>query len=351
MAKLNMADIARLAGVSSATVSRAIHTPYKVRDETRSKVLHAIREHNYIYNAAAADLSRRRSKVIGLLIPTTRSPVFAETTLAIQEYCQSAGYAVILGNTGYDAAVEKRLLQQFEERRVAGIILTGFTLACESEVADLRTHGIPHVVIWENLPDRDINFVGFDNFKTAQKMTEYLMSLGHRRIGLIIGPYSKVGRVRKRREGFNDAMKKGGLAIDPALVIETEPTLENGEEAMSILLGLPEPPSAVFAASDVLAIGALKAARQAGLAVPEQISIAGHDDIGFAAYTQPPLTTMRVRSYDIGRRAVEVLLDEIDSGKCRPRRQCLAAELVLRGSCGPCDPSHAHARRLNRKET
>ncbi|MFZ0611494.1 MAG: LacI family DNA-binding transcriptional regulator [Desulfobacterales bacterium] len=338
MAKLNMADIARLSGVSLATVSRAIHTPHKVRDETRSKVLDAIREHNYIYNAAAADLSRRHSKVIGLLIPTTRSPVFAETTLAIQEYCQSAGYAVILGNTGYDAAVEKRLLQQFEERRVAGIILTGFTFACESEVADLRTHGIPHVVIWENLPDRDINFVGFDNFKTAQKMTEYLISLGHRRIGLIIGPYSKVGRVRKRWEGFNHALEKRSLVVDPSLVVETEPTLENGEAAMSILLGLPEPPSAVFAASDVLAIGALKAARQAGLAVPEQISIAGHDDIGFAAYTQPPLTTMRVRSYDIGRRAVEVLLDEIDSGKCRPRRQCLAAELVVRGSCGRCKP-------------
>ncbi|MFZ0134383.1 MAG: LacI family DNA-binding transcriptional regulator [Desulfobacterales bacterium] len=338
MAKLNMADIARLSGVSLATVSRAIHTPDKVRDETRSKVLDAIREHNYIYNAAAADLSRRHSKVIGLLIPTTRSPVFAETILAIQEYCQSAGYAVILGNTGYDAAVEKRLLQQFEERRVAGIILTGFTLACESEVADLRTHGIPHVVIWENLHDQDINSVGFDNFKTAQKMTAYLISLGHRRIGLIIGPYSKVGRVRKRWEGFNFAMEKRGLVVDPSLVVETEPTLENGEAAMSILLGLPEPPSAVFAASDVLAIGALKAARQAGLAVPEQVSIAGHDDIGFAAYTQPPLTTVRVKSYDIGRRAVEVLLDEIDSGKCRPRRHCLAAELVVRGSCGQFEP-------------
>ncbi|MFZ0243644.1 MAG: LacI family DNA-binding transcriptional regulator [Desulfobacterales bacterium] len=334
MVKPNMADIARLSGVSLATVSRAIHAPHKVRDETRKKVLGAIREHNYIYNAAAADLSRRQSKVIGLLIPTTRSPVFAESILAIQEYSQSAGYAVILGNTSYNAATEKRLLQQFEERRVAGVILTGFTFACEADVAGLKVHGIPHVIIWEDLNDRDINFVGFDNFRTAQQMTEHLISFGHRRIGLIIGPYSKVGRVRKRWEGFKHSMEKNGLAVDPALVVETEPTLENGEAAMSFLLGRPEPPTAVFAASDVLAIGALKAARQAGLAVPEQISVAGHDDIGFAAYTQPPLTTMRVRSYEIGRLAVEVLLEEIDTGKCRPRRHCLAAELVVRGSCG-----------------
>ena len=339
MAKLNMADIARLSGVSMATVSRAIHAPHKLRLETRNKVLRAIKKNNYIYNAAAADLSRRHTKVIGLLIPTTRSPVFAESILAIQEHCQNIGYAVILGNTRYDAATEKHLLQQFQERRVAGVILTGFTFECESNLAELEDHGIPHVVIWEKLDETGIDYVGFDNFLTAKKMTEYLISLGHHRIGLILGPYSKVGRVRKRWDGFRSEMEKHGLPVDPAMVVETEPTLENGRTAMNSLLLLPHPPTAVFAASDVLAIGALKAARDAGLAVPQQISIAGHDDIGFAAYTEPPLTTVRVNSYAIGRLAVEVLLDRIESKKKRPRHHCLETMLVVRGSCGPKNTS------------
>ena len=323
MTKLSIEDIAKLAGVSSATVSRAIHSPHKVRAETRARVYQLFEKHNYIYNAPAADLSRQKTKVIGLLVPTTRSPVFANSVFAIQEKCQGYGYSVILGNTQYDAQIEERLIRQFQERRVAGMILTGFAFGREQVVTELIEAGLPTVVIWEKIDDPIINYVGFDNFQTAYSMTEYLIQLGHRRLGLIMGPYSKVGRVRKRWAGFQAAMAKQGLEIDPDLVIEKEPTLQNGQEAMVQLLDRPERPTAVFAASDVLAIGALKAAKDRGLKVPRDISIAGHDDIDFAAYTDPPLTTVRVAGYEIGQLAVEVLLSKIENNKGPVRQHCL----------------------------
>jgi DNA-binding LacI/PurR family transcriptional regulator len=334
LTKLNIEDIAKLAGVSSATVSRVIHSPQKVRPETRRRVCQLFEKHHYIYNATAADLSRQKTKVIGLLVPTTRSPVFANSVLAVQEQCQNYGYSVFLGNTQYDAQTEERLIRQFQERRVAGMILTGFAFGREQLVTDLIEAGLPTVVIWEKLDDPLINYVGFDNFQTAYVMTNYLINLGHRRIGLIMGPYSKVGRVRKRWEGFRAAMAEKGLKIEPGLVIEKEPTLKNGEEAMAQLLNHHKRPTAVFAASDVFAIGALKAAKERGLMVPRDISIAGHDDIDFAAYSTPSLTTVRVPSYEIGRLAVEVLLSKIENNKGRSRQHCLETKLVIRESCG-----------------
>jgi DNA-binding LacI/PurR family transcriptional regulator len=332
--RLSIEDIAKLAGVSSATVSRVIHSPQKVRAETRTRVCQLFEKHNYIYNAAAADLSRQKTKVIGLLVPTTRSPVFADSVFAIQEKCQDSGYSVILGNTQYDGHIEEQLIRQFQERRVAGMILTGYTFGLEQVVLDLIRSGLPTVVIWEKLDDPFMNYVGFDNFQTAYSMTEYLIQLGHESIGLIMGPYSKVGRVRRRLEGFQTAMVKKGLEIDPELIIEKEPTLQNGQDAMNQLLDHSRKPTGVFAASDVLAIGALKAAKERGLQVPQDISIAGHDDIDFAAYTDPPLTTVRVSGYEIGRLAVEVLLSKIENNKGPVHRHCLETHLVIRKSCG-----------------
>jgi DNA-binding LacI/PurR family transcriptional regulator len=335
LTRLSIEDIAKLAGVSSATVSRAIHSPHKVRAETRTRVYQLFEKHNYIYNAAAADLSRQKSKVIGLLVPTTRSPVFANSVLAIQERCQDSGYSVILGNTQYDARIEEQLIRQFQERRVAGMILTGFTLGLEQIVLDLIRTGLPIIVIWEKLDDPMFNYIGFDNFQTAYSMTDYLIKLGHKRIGLIMGPYSKMGRVRKRLEGFRTAMINQGIEIDPGLIIEKEPTLQNGEEALNQLLDHPRRPTAVFAASDVLAIGAIKAAKERGLKVPQDISIAGHDDIDFAAYTDPPLTTVRVAGYEIGRLAAESLLSKIENSNGPGHRICLEPDLVIRQSCCP----------------
>lgn len=333
MNKPTMKHIAGLAGVSATTVSRVFHSPQLVRSETRERVLRISKKHKYIYNAPAGDLSRKNSKVLGVLIPTAKNSIFGNSVIAIQEAAQEHGFSIMLGNTHYDSKIEKNLLRRFQERQVAGLILTGFNLDHELFIKELAGMGIPCVVIWEKLDDNVTSYVGFDNFKASFTVTEYLISLKHKRIGLLIGPFTKMGRVEKRLEGYISALEKNGISFDPSLVIEREPTLIDGKEAMGVLLSLPERPTAVFAASDWLAIGGLAAIKEEGLHVPEDISLAGFDDIDVAAYCDPPLTTMRVPAYEMGQLAMRALLDMVNNNGSEIRQYCFDTDLIIRKSC------------------
>jgi DNA-binding LacI/PurR family transcriptional regulator len=281
----------------------------------------------------ASDFSKKRSSVIGVIIPTTKGAIFSNSTQTIQEKAQERGFSLIIGNTGYDGDVESTLLRQFQERRLAGIILTGFAIGQESAVREVVQSGIPCVVIWETLDDSSLSFVGFNNFTAAYSMTEYLIRLKHQRIGLILGPYTKVRRARRRLEGYQAALGDNALRYDPRMVIEKQPTLLEGEEAMRKLLSMRQPPTAVFAASDMLAVGALAAAREMGFRVPEDVSVAGFDDIDFAAFCNPPLTTVRVPASQMGAMAVEVLMEMIEGNSGEVRQITLDTELIVRGSC------------------
>jgi DNA-binding LacI/PurR family transcriptional regulator len=290
-------------------------------------------ELHYVYNATAGDLSRNRSSIIGVIIPTAKSLVFSSSLLALQEIAQESNYSLIVGSSKYDAQIERKLLQQFQERRVAGVILTGFVRGQESLVKDLVASGIPCVVIWDKLEDPELSYAGFDNFRATYAMTEYLIGLGHRNIGLIIGPYSKVARVSKRLEGFKAALEDHGLAFRPEWVCEKEPILVNGKEAMSRLLSLSERPTAVFAASDTLAIGAMAAIRDLGLKIPDDISLAGFDDVEVSAYCNPPLTTVKVPAYEIGQMAMKILMETVDNPAAPVRQYCLDTSVIVRNSC------------------
>jgi DNA-binding LacI/PurR family transcriptional regulator len=331
--KITMQEIAVIAGVSLATVSRSIHSPHLVKAETLQMIRRVMEETRYVYNATAGDFSKKRSSVIGVIIPTTKGAIFANSTLVIQEKAQEKGFSVIMASTGYDTEAELRLLRHFQERRLAGVILTGFSIGHERAIEDLVQSGIPCVVVWEALRNSTLSYVGFDNFKAAYSMTDYLIKLKHRDIGLILGPYTKVGRARKRLEGYRAALEENGIPFDLSLVIEKQPTLAEGKEAMGALLSWERRPSAVFAASDMLAIGALVAAREKGLQVPRDISVAGFDDIDFAAYCNPPLTTVRVPAKEIGETAVQVLLEMIEGNSDKGRQIALETELVIRASC------------------
>jgi DNA-binding LacI/PurR family transcriptional regulator len=331
--KLTMDDIARLAGVSKATVSRIIHSPHLVRPEKRDRIRRIMESNHYVYDAIAGDLSRKRSSVIGLIIPTIKSSIFASSTHGVQEHAKEHGYSIIIGNTNYNPESEVELVRLLQQRRVAGLILTGITRGVKELVNRLTRAGIPCVATWETVDDPGINYVGFDNFKAARAMTEYLIRLKHRRIGLIIGPYQRVERVRLRLEGYRKALEAYGIPFDPSLVMERGYTLVEGKEAMGHLLSLANRPTAVFAASDVLAMGALAAARDRGLSVPGNVSIAGFDDIDFAAYTDPPLTTVKVPAYEMGQLAMKVLLERIENDASQVRQYCLDTDLIIRGSC------------------
>ncbi len=341
MGKATMQEISKLAGVSPATVSRALHSPHLVRKATRERIAQAMQTADYVYNATAADLSRRRSTTIGVIIPTTRSLVFSTSLLAIQEAAQENNFTIMAGSSKYDPATESALIAQFQERRLAGIILTGFLNGQQALIRRLVRDGMPCIVIWDKPDEPDLSYVGFDNRKATYAITDYLVGLRHRRIGLIIGPYSKVDRVRRRLEGFLAALKDRGIPHAPELIIEKEPTLVDGREAMTRLMSLPERPTAVLAASDTLAVGAMAAARDLGLRIPQDVSLAGFDDIDVAAFCNPPLTTVRVPAYEIGRLAVKVILEMGRTGNLEPQRYCLDTSLIIRQSC----------RKLKRNET
>jgi DNA-binding LacI/PurR family transcriptional regulator len=329
-----MNEIAKLAGVSKSTVSRALHSPHMVNTKTRHHILRLMEENRYVYNSAAADLSKSRATIIGLLAPTARRVAFGTTVLAIVEGAEDYGLSVILGNTSFDYETERRLLRRFEERHVAGLILTGFLEGQETLIRELcGEKGIPIVITWEVLQEEGISYVGFDNHRAACTAMEYLIGLNHRRIGLILGPYTKIRRIRQRFEGYRETLDTHGIPYDASLVVEREPSLISGKEAMGRLLSLPNPPTAVFAMSDETAIGAIAAAKERGLRVPDDVSILGFNDIEYAAYCDPPLTTIRVPAYEMGQIALKVLTEMIRHGARAAGQYRLDTDLIVRQSC------------------
>jgi DNA-binding LacI/PurR family transcriptional regulator len=330
---IKMEDLARLSGKSVATVSRTFRKPEMVKQQTRDRIMSFAKKHNYIYDATAGDLSRNHSTVFGVLVPTTNRSLFGNSILGIQEKTAERGYSVIIGNTKYDKNVEENLLKMFQQRRVAGLIITGFSMGNEDLVNSLVNSGIACVVIWEKLSISNISYVGFDNSAAAYSMMEYLIYLNHRRVGLIVGPFSKMQRTKKRHDGYLAALDNHGIAYDSSLVVECNLDFIEGKYAAIKLMSLAKPPTAIFAASDTLAIGALAGIKECGLNVPQDVSLAGFDDIDFAAYCDPPLTTIRIPAYEMGQLAVAIILKKLEKKEIGVRQYCLDTELIIRKSC------------------
>lgn len=331
---INMRGVAKRANVSVATVSRALRNPEVVSADTLRRIQAAAAELGYVPNATASDILTGSSSVIGLLVPTASNALFGETLHGVQDVTADAGFSVIQCATHYEAHKEKALIDLLLQRRVHAMILTGVTDDQAPQIERLAEEGWCRiVVVWQKPgPVEAMSYVGIDNHGAARRMTEYLIGLGHRRIGLIVGPYSRGARARHRLEGYRAALDAAGIAFDGELVVERRPDLLEGYEAMEKLISLRARPTAVFAASDVFAIGALKAAKHHGLSVPDDISLCGFDDMDMAAYQEPPLTTIHIDAYRIGRLAAQVALEPIGS-PCR--NYCLDSDLIVRASTGP----------------
>lgn len=334
---MNMREVARRANVSVATVSRALNNTDQVSSNTLEKVRRAAEDLGYVYNVTARDILKGRSTVIGLLVPTSSSTLFGETIHGVQDVTTEAGFSVIQGATHYDQDTEDALIESMLERRVHALILTGVTFRNEDRIRRLaKDQWTRIVVVWEKpKTDLGISYVGIDNRDAAARMTQHLIDLGHRRIGMIVGPFSRTARVKHRLEGYRDALEKAGIAFDPDIVMERRPDLLEGREAMDMLMGMENRPTAVFAASDLFAIGALKAAKQRGMLVPDDVSIAGFDDMNFGAYQDPPITTVRVDAFRIGKLAAQIAVEPVGTPE---RNYCLDCDLVIRGSTGPYRP-------------
>lgn len=332
MEKVTIYEIAKKVGTSPATVSRAIHSPHMLSPKTLERIQAAMKESNYSYNAAAANFSRGSSSTIHVVIPVLGSSVFSSTVMGVQEVAFRHKLSVVVSSTNYDKNIELDLLKQALEQRCAGALLTGFCKDNMERVRALAEKDLPLVVMWEKA-SADLNSVGFDNYAVSKKALSYLFSLGHRRIGCLFGPYSIFHRAQLRLDAYRDLLAEYDVAEDPALYLEGRPTIDDGKRGMTKLLSLKDVPTAVFCTNDLQAIGAYDVIRRAGLRIPDDISVFGFDDIEVSPYMFPPLDTVHVPGYDIGRLSAQRLLEMLGTPGLEPVQQIVETPLLYRGSC------------------
>lgn len=329
-APATLRQIAREAGVSVATVSRALRRPGTVSDETRQRILTLVARHSYVPDARAASFSSRRTGLIGLIVPTISNSIYAAFTEAVQNRLQVAGRKLLIANTNYSAEIESQIVHKLVESRVEGVILTGYRRD-PALYQLLRHYRIPFVVTWSTSPDAAVPAISFDNRAASKAATTALISLGHRRIGLICGVSAVNDRASQRISGYRAALAESGLAFDPALIAERPFDAAEGAAAAEAIMRLAHPPTALFCANDIQALGALFACQRLGISVPADLSIMGFDDLPMIRVAHPPLSTVHVPAHEMGEAAADALVRAVETG--RPiRSRSLDATIVLRES-------------------
>lgn len=327
-------NVAKLAGVSVATVSRVLNGDEVVKEKTKTKVLDAIKKLNYKPNRVAQRLrtTRKTSKLVGLLIPDIQNPFYVDVIRGIEEYAYANNAAVIIGNFSQDEKKEKLYLDILKSESV-----DGFVVAPSNEkdqyVKQLIQDGFPIVCIDRGLKDVDVDLVKVDNQQGVFKAIEHLIKLGHKRIGFVVGNPS-IPTSQERLDGYHQAMKQYGIEIDPTLLLGEKSDYESGTRLTARLLDLENPPTAIFTGNNLLTLGALEVINQRGQRIPEDVAIIGFDDVYWANSLNPPLTAVRQPGFEIGKKAMELLMQRIQSPDAATLDVIFKTELMVRKSCG-----------------
>ncbi len=328
-------DVARLAGVSTATVSRVLNSPAQVDAETQRLVRAAVLKLHYVPHGAARALRSARSHMVGAVVPSFDYALYARTTSALQAVLDARGYSLVLAEHHYDLAAEVRTTEQLVRRGVDAFVFVGvdhdpalFTL--------LEGYGRPYVLTWGVDPMRRHPSIGFDNRAATFAMTRHLLGLGHRRFGLLSAPTAGNDRATERGAGMRAALAEAGLALDERCVQYGPIDLAAATAMMARVLALPKAqrPTAVIGTNDVFAVGAMVACRAGGVRIPDDVSIAGCDNTDLGATQTPGLTSIRTPIVEIGRAAAEQVVARLE-GEPHVAFQLLGFELVTRGSTAP----------------
>lgn len=329
-------DVALKAHVSTTTVSHVVNRTRFVSDKVRGEVEAAIRELGYVPSAVARSLKSNTTKTIGMLIPNCSNPYFAEIVRSVEDHCFGAGYTLILCNTDDDPHRQGAYLQVLSEKRIDGMIIIS-----TGEDKDLLRllQGLPIPTV---LLDREIDEVNCDLVETAHLQggmmaTDHLIGLGHRRIACLAGP-ADLNSSLQRIEGWRTALAKSGLASETAdLLWHSDFSSQGGFSTMQSILASPLAPTAVFVCNDLMCIGALSAAHEAGVRIPQDMSLIGFDDIELARFASPALTTIAQPKHRIGVVAVDMVLERIQGGRVQARQVLLQPELIVRSSTAGID--------------
>jgi LacI family transcriptional regulator len=328
-------DVARLAGVSRATVSYVINNgPRPVSEAARTRVLESIRQLGYQPNEVARNLRLQRTSTLGLIVPDTHNPYFSEVGRGVERVAFESGYSVILCHSRYQLDLEMQYVDLLHAQRVAGVILIPST-SNYAPYQKLKKYGIKTVVIDRLVPDGIMPGLMADNFQGGFLATNHLLELGHRRIGYIRRPVD-LSHSLGRFEGYQAALSEYGIPQIDNLVVTGGFVLSDGHRAAKELLALPERPTAIFAYNDIMAIGALRGLYELGLKVPKDFSLVGFDDIAQASFTCPSLTTIYIPKYEMGQHGADLLISIIEQRDSPPNLQKpLDMKLIIRESTGP----------------
>ncbi|MEC5321507.1 ribose operon transcriptional repressor RbsR [Brenneria populi subsp. brevivirga] len=328
-----MKDVARLAGVSTSTVSHVINNNRFVSDTIRDRVMAAVEQLHYAPSALARSLKINQTQTIGMLLTASNNPFYAEVVRGVERSCYERGYSLILCNTEGDSDRMSRSLETLLQKRVDGVLL----MCTESHrpLPDMvsRYPSIPMVMMdWAPF-DGGIDVIKDNSLLGGEIATNYLISRGYRKIACISGPKDKTTACN-RLEGYRQAMRRAGLPVPAEYEIFGDFEFETGYRAMRQLLSLKEQPDAVFAGNDAMAVGVYHALYQVGLSVPTDMAVIGYDDIELARFMSPPLTTIHQPKDELGELAVDTLLYRLEHPDTEPNVLVLTPELIVRNSVG-----------------
>jgi len=335
-----LSDVAAKAGVAPMTVSRVINRSGYVREETRRKILKAIRESKYRPNGIARSLRRRRTHVVGVLLPDISNPFAAELARTIEETLLAEGYSCFISTSQRSVEREQSALAAFTDHRVDGVLMaTRETRAGNRALEAFVASGVPVVLVGRRFASGKVDHVSADHWTGGFEATAHLIAAGHSRIAFI-GATLINGSGLARFQGYLTAMRESGLEVSSEYLAAGEDsdspgysTQADGYEGVRRMMALPKPPTAVFARNDYTAIGAICGAHDLGLAVPGDLAVAGFDNVPLSAYTTPPLTTVEQYMKDQARQAAQFLLDRLEGRHEGARREvCLGCRLVIRQS-------------------
>ena len=326
---VTMKDVAKKAGVSVMTVSRVINKKEYIAVETRERVESALKELNYKPNINARTLVTKKTDFLGLIVPDIANPFFGDLVKAAEKIARERGYSVILGDSGGIPEAEEEYIEAFRGRMCDAIILIAPRVS--DEVIREVNSTIPLVLVDRHMPDDDIIQVTVDNKFGAFSAVEHLISLGHRRIGFIMGP-ANVPNAYRRKAGYVEALKKSGIEIDEELIVQGDFDRETGARAFEVFNKLKNRPTAVFGSNDLMAFGFIEKAKEARLSIPKDYSVVGFDDIFLCALMEPPMTTVRYPIVEMGIVAIQDLLNSLESKETARLKAKLKHTLIIRQS-------------------
>jgi LacI family transcriptional regulator len=326
-----MKDVARLAGVSTSTVSHVINKDRFVSEAITEKVNAAIKSLNYAPSALARSLKLNQTRTIGMLITASTNPFYSELVRGVERSCFERGYSLVLCNTEGDEQRMNSNLETLMQKRVDGLLLLCTETHQPSPEIVQRYPSIPTVMMdWAPF-DGDSDLIQDNSLLGGDMATQYLIDKGYTRIACIAGPLDKTP-ARLRLEGYQAAMLRSGLPVVEGYIITSDFEFGGGLTAMQSLLALPVPPQAVFVGNDAMAVGVYQALYQAGLSIPKEMAVVGYDDIELAAFMTPPLTTIHQPKDELGELAIDVLIHRMAQPGQKQQRVQLTPELVVRGS-------------------